>query len=89
MSDTTPNDDERTGFVWRGKPLATFGELLDGACRAQRDGRASEFLAAYRAHTENADENLGYLIGYVEPAERRRELYAAFNLNHPVFGGTP
>lgn len=76
-------------FVWDGKPLETIGQILDTATKAERDHRATEFLAAYRANSEHADANLGYLIGYVEPAERRRELYAAYDLNHPVFGGRP
>lgn len=72
-------------FTWQGKPLATMGALLDGATEAQRDGQATEFIEAYRAYTMHADHNIGYLIGYVEPAERRRELYAAFGISHPIF----
>jgi len=74
-------------FTWDGKPLETIGALLDGATQAQREGRATEFIEAYRVYTPNADANLGYIIGYVEPAERRRQLYAAFNIGHPIFGG--
>lgn len=75
-----------TPFEWDGKPLPTVGTLLDAACKAERDGKAAEFMAAYRAHTEHADSNLGYLIGYLEPAERRQQMYAAFAIGHPVFG---
>jgi len=76
-------------FAWDGNDCGTIGQLLDAAMLAQRHGRAQEFLAAYRAFTEHADANLGYVIGYVEPAERRCELYEAFALSHPIFGGRP
>lgn len=73
-------------FMWDGAKLDTIRDLLDGASKAQREGRAQEFLAAYRAVNEHADQNIGYILGYVEPPERRRELYEAFTVTHPVFG---
>ena len=85
MTQTT----DQPPFEFDGRPAGTVGELLDAAMLAQRNGKAAEFLAAYRAYSAFADANLGYILGYVEPPERRRELYAAFNLNHPVFGGRP
>lgn len=79
-----------TGVLeWEGRPVTTLGDLLSAAGQAQIKGKASEFLAAYRDSTEHADANLGYAIGYVEPPERRAELYAAFELTHPIFGGQP
>lgn len=74
-------------FVWDGRPLETIGDVLNAASKAQREGKAQEFLTAYRATGPHADANLGYLIGYMEPAERRREMYEAFQLTHPIFGG--
>lgn len=81
--------DPTATFEWDGCAVATLGELLRSAGHAQINGKAAEFLAAYRETTEHADANLGYAIGYVEPPERRAELYAAFKLGHPIFGGRP
>ncbi len=76
-------------FVWDGEEVGTIRELLDGASKAERDGKAAEFLTAYREVNGYADENLGYVIGYMEPAERRRQMYAAYDLTHPMLGGRP
>lgn len=67
----------------------TIGDLFDRAGKAVDEGHAQEFLAAYRAVSEHADVNLGYVIGYAEPRERRQALYEAFNLSHPIIGGRP
>lgn len=74
---------------WKGEQLLTVGELLDAAVTAYRKEGAQEFLAAYRqANPENADANLGYIIGYLEPAALRRRMYAAYGVKHPVTKGT-
>jgi hypothetical protein len=76
--------------MWEGRDAGTVGTLLDEACRAEREGKATAFLNAYRAHNpEHADANLGYIFGYLEPPERRRKMYASFDLMHPVFQGRP
>lgn len=74
-------------FTWDGRDCSTAGQLLDAAIIAADEGRAQEFLTAYTAVTEHARANLGYLIGYIEPPERRRGLYEAFELVHPIVGG--
>ena len=33
-----------------------------------------------------ARQNIGYIIGYVEPKEERDRLYQALNVSHPIFG---
>lgn len=83
----TPAERAIATFTWDGKPLPTFGELLDAANQAERDGKAAEFLAAYRAYAEHADENLGYLIGYMGDEDRQR-MYAAYGIKHPIFGAS-
>jgi len=65
----------------------TVRDLIDMAVQAEHDGEAVEFLAAYRETTEHADANLGYVFGYLSP-EARERLYAAYRVNHPVFGGS-
>jgi hypothetical protein len=83
------NATESQPFMWEGRSTGTIGQLLEEASRAEREGKATAFLQAYREHTPHADSNLGYVIGYVEPPERRRKLYASFDLMHPVFNGRP
>lgn len=72
-------------MIWNGKTISTAGDLFDAAnsCKTQDD--ANRFLAAYRANNENADANLGYVIGYGDDDTRDR-LYRLFRLDHPVFG---
>lgn len=77
-------------FVWAGRRCdTTIGELLDAVCAIPDAATGAEFMDAYRAVTDHADENIGYIIGYVEPAARRRALYARLGVAHPIFGGAP
>lgn len=73
-------------FTWDGQQIDTVGELFNGAVAAMRSGQAAEFFAAYSAVNAHAGENLGYVFGYADDATRR-ELYAAYRVVHPVFGG--
>ncbi len=82
----TTDTDRAAPFVWHGEQVDTLGGLLDALCLADREGDVAEFMAAYRAHTEHADANIGYLIGYVEPRARRLALYEAAGVRHPIFG---
>lgn len=70
---------------WKGRELATIGDLSDAmeACKTREDAQA--FMAAYRAENEHADVNIGYLTGYYdwETADRMRDW---FGVTHPVFG---
>lgn len=76
-------------FTWRGMPTSTIGELFDAARQAWRDGTADKFMAEYRSWNEHADQNIGYLIGYVGSADERASMYAAFGVSHPLIGGRP
>ncbi len=66
----------------------TVGKLLDTACACETKDEADRMLADYRAENpEHADQNLGYVFGYVEPPARREALYDLFDgIRHPVFG---
>lgn len=75
-------------FTWDGGEITTMGELFAGAVAAMQAGRAREFYDAYAATNAHAAGNLGYVFGYAD-ADTRRELYAAYGVVHPVFGGTP
>lgn len=67
----------------------TVRSLIEGALACTTQEEATAYLDAYRAdNPEHADENLGYVFGYVEPPERRAALYALFEgISHPIFGG--
>lgn len=75
-------------FVWGGKPLVTIGELNDAMYAIYKRGdqaEADRFMAEYRAYTEHADANIGYLTGYygAKDAEAMRVMFQA---DHPIFG---
>ena len=76
---------------WNGKSLDTIGDLMDAMLAIDRASDAAEqaaaFMSAYRAESEHADPNIGYLTGYCGPekAARLREL---FDVSHPIFGRT-
>jgi hypothetical protein len=66
-------------FTWNGKTLNNVGDILDAAVEAADAGKAHQFLAAYLAYDpQHAAGNLSYILGYIEPAERRNEVFAAF-----------
>lgn len=71
-----------------GHDYGTIRGLFDTALWAAKNGRAQAFLAHYRAESEHADANLGYVIGYGDE-DSRRLMYEAFDLSHPVLGGRP
>ena len=76
-------------FVWEGKSLDTIRDLMDAMFKIDHAEHAAYFMAEYRKVNPHADKNVGYLIGYVEPAERRQAMYALFMVKHPIFNGTP
>jgi hypothetical protein len=70
---------------WNGSRLATIGELLDAVTAVGSREEAQRFMAAYRAETEHADSNIGYIAGYCDPGTARR-IRDWFGCAHPVFG---
>lgn len=72
-------------FKWDDTEIKTIDELLCYAIAAMTENRASEYLAAYEATNERAQENLGYVFGYSD-GETRRLLYEAYGVVHPIFG---
>lgn len=80
-------------FTWQGDPLTTIGDLSDAMCRIdaiedeeERQRTADVFMEQYRAHTEHADSNIGYLTGYYGHDQMVRML-RLFATQHPIFGG--
>ena len=76
---------------WNGKELATIGDLSDAMyviyrlASPEREEEARRFMADYRAESEHAETNIGYLTGYygAKDADAMREL---FDVSHPIFG---
>jgi len=64
-------------FTFDGKEIKTVGDLLEGAKAAYAAGKAHEFRDAFRAVSENADVNLGYVFGK-EDESTQNELLKAF-----------
>lgn len=61
-----------------------FAAALEAAMRAPAQEVADEFLRSYREVNPHADDNIGYVLGYVEPPELRRSMYALFKATHPA-----
>ena len=65
--------------------INTVGELMNAVIACQTKEQAQNFIDIYSKENQYYKENIGYVIGYVEPAEKRLELYNLFDLNHPIF----
>lgn len=72
-------------MTWQGKELATIGQLFDVVVDIPTREEAQAFMAAYRATTEYADANIGYLSGYCGSEEMAR-IQDWFGVAHPIFG---
>lgn len=79
-------------LVWQGETLATYGDIARAMERIRkiadpedRQRTADAFMEAYRATTEHADANVGYLCGYYGH-DTMVELLRLFATAHPVFG---
>lgn len=63
--------------------------MLSLCCKLTTPEQAKRLLERYRQfEPKYADENLGYILGYVEPPEERKRLYGLFPVSHPIFGAT-
>jgi len=71
---------------WKGRALKTIGDLMThGIDKCATPEEAQEFMRLYRAETEHADANIGYLSGYYG-AEKMRRIQQWFGCAHPIFG---
>lgn len=68
-------------LIWEGREVNTVGDLFDNAVQAMDYGKAQEFLAAYRAVNEHADDNLGHIFGYASSEDLRKRLHDAYHRN--------
>lgn len=74
-----------TPLVWKGEEIGAMGEVIDAVCACRSPEEAREFRDAYRAVNEHADENLGYMTGYLDAATARR-FRDWLEVSHPIFG---
>lgn len=72
-------------WEWNGKTITTIGDLGDALCALASREEGQAFMAVYRAVTEHADVNVGYVAGYYDAATMARiNDYTA--TEHPIFG---
>lgn len=80
-------------LIWEGRALETTGSisrvmheiyLIEDV--EERQKTADKFMALYRAYSEHADSNIGYLTGYEGP-DTMVDMLRLFGVEHPVFGG--
>lgn len=73
-------------LTYKGKELRTIGDLCEHMETIQNREEAQDFLAAARAWSpDNADHNIGYLMGYFS-RPRWAQLSEWFGIKHPIFG---
>lgn len=73
-------------LVWRGKVLATLGDIMNAVVAVKTQAEADQFLEAYRSINAHADDNIGYLLGYLSREEATR-LFTLFRTPHPMLSG--
>lgn len=78
-------------MIWKDKEINTVGDIADAiyAILNSPDPKAegAAFMDLYRAANTHADDNIGYVIGYMEPADVRDLAYKVMGVYHPVFRG--
>ena len=65
----------------------TFGELLQACCKCKTKQEAQEVMR--KAEEDNpgyTKGNIGYMLGYLSPEERKRVSALFEDCDHPVFG---
>lgn len=72
-------------FVWKGKSLETYGDIMNAMQSIETPEEAAEFMTAYRADDQHADHNVGYMLGYLDPEEAQKKM-ELFGVVHPIFG---
>lgn len=63
-------------------------DILDLCCKVKTEEDAKRLIEKYKSVIASAEENLGYMFGYVEPASKRAKLHKLFKVIHPIFGST-
>jgi len=72
-------------FVWEGKTLDRYPDIIDTALRIKDKKKLSAFVEAYSARGPYALGNIGYFAGYYD-TKTAKKIYAIFCTAHPIFG---
>ena len=64
---------------------STIANLLDLCLEAKTKEEALLIITRYCAVNKYAMQNLGYIFGYCNEADRKK-LYSLFQVAHPIFG---
>lgn len=71
---------------WKGKLLKTIDDLMRhgiDACLSEEE--AQQFIMEYVVENPHARDNIGYLAGYYNNADKHR-IFKWFDVVHPIFG---
>lgn len=76
-------------WQWREHTIGTVGDLVSVLGTIVASGSeedAADFTQTYREHSEHADSNIGYALGYLSQENMTAGL-RLFKARHPIFGG--
>jgi hypothetical protein len=74
--------------IWKGKAITTIGDLGDALTHLQSEEEGQAFMTLYRAQSQYADVNVGYMSGYYDH-ETMVRIQQFTHTPHPVTGFTP
>jgi len=75
-------------WTFRDREIKNYGDVssvMSELYDAQDRNGARDFMAVYRAFSEHADANVGYITGYYGDMGAMQEF---FDVSHPIFGRT-
>lgn len=74
-------------LIWNGKEIRTMGDTLDAFVKCESQEEIQKLMDLYRADSQHADANIGYMLGYLSEAEARRiRSWLGPKVSHPIFG---
>ena len=74
--------------VWKGKTITTIGDLGEALTQLQSEEEGLEFMTLYRAQSQYADINVGYMSGYYDH-ETMVRIQQFTHTAHPITGYAP
>ena len=74
--------------VWKGKTITTIGDLGEALTQLQSKEEGLEFMTLYRAQSQYADVNVGYMSGYYDH-ETMVRIQQFTHTAHPITGFAP
>ena len=73
---------------WKGKEIKIWGDYMDVVFGMTNKKEAMTFkkLCIKEDGEQSTARNIGYMLGYINDAEKRSRLYKLFEVSHPIFG---